>query len=450
MKKSDIINMCRDNLFRRKARTFLSVLGVLIGSASIMIMLSIGVGMTRSQTAWIEEMGDLTSIKVYQRYDDTDVVLDAAAVEAIKALPGVESVSPKVSTDELTLAVYAGNNERYEVLWPQICGLEIDAIASGDYEVILGEMPKGENTALIGEHFEYMLTDTRRPEGNNRIEYYMYLGTDEEMPEPYMQLLGQKITLAALDEEGNQLISREIKIAGQVKENYNLTYETGDGIIMQAKDLESFILQARKAMGSKKNGITYSTVTVGTADIDEVTAVQSAIDDMGYQTESMKSLRESTQKEMAIIQLVLGGIGAISLFVAAIGITNTMIMSVTERTKEIGIMKALGCYVYDIKRIFLIEASAIGLLGGVLGSILSFIVSCIINLLAGMSMVGANGERTYSTLEMLFTSPERVSALPLWLFLFGIGFSVAVGLLSGMYPANKAVKISALEAMKNE
>lgn len=442
--------MCRENLFRRKARTFLSVLGVLIGSTSIMIMLSIGVGMTRSQTAWLEEMGELNLINVYSPYDGEDSRLDAAAVAMIKAIPGVSSVSPKLTTDELTLTVYAGNNNRYSVMWPVICGFENDYITSAGFEVLQGDLPKGENAVLIGETFEYALADTRRPEGSNMIDYYMYEFSDEEIPEPYLSLVGEKITIAALDEDGNEVASREIKVSGKVKQDYSIGFETDQGLIMQTKDLEEFIIQARKALGSKKKDITYQALNVYVTSIDEVTDVQNSIDEMGYMTDSMQSMRESTQKEMAVIQLVLGGIGAISLFVAAIGITNTMIMSVSERTKEIGIMKALGCYVYDIKRIFLIEASAIGLFGGVLGSILSFIISCIINIIAGMSMVGASGEQSYSIFEMLFTSPERVSVIPLWLLVFGIGFSVAVGLVSGMYPANKAVRISALEAMRNE
>ena len=143
---------------------------------------------------------------------------------------------------------------------------------------------------------------------------------------------------------------------------------------------------------------------------------------------------------------MLGGIGAVSLLVAAIGITNTMVMSVTERTREIGIMKALGCYVRDIRMMFLGEAGAIGFLGGVIGCMFSGIISLGINLLilGGFSwehvkqaIVGGDGV-------------TRLSVIPPWLFIFAILFSMAIGLISGFGPSNKAVSIPALDAIKNE
>ncbi len=161
----------------------------------------------------------------------------------------------------------------------------------------------------------------------------------------------------------------------------------------------------------------------------------------------MKEMRESTQKETRTIQLALGGIGAISMLVAAIGIMNTMIMSVSERTKEIGIMKALGCYVSDIRKLFLLEAAGIGFLGGLIGSILSSIVSLIVNIIYSLTQ-----DIDTSSFSTMFKGmmENRISVIPVWLFLFGIIFSMAFGLVSGAYPAEKAVKISPLEAMKNE
>ena len=158
-------------------------------------------------------------------------------------------------------------------------------------------------------------------------------------------------------------------------------------------------------------------------------------------------MRDEVKKQMATIQLALGGIGAVSLFVAAIGIMNTMIMSVSERTKEIGIMKALGCFVSDIRKLFLLEASYIGLLGGVVGSALSGLISLIINIVY-VTISGVDTEG--SMFVYLLTSPNRISIMPVWLFLFGVLFSMLVGLAAGTYPALKAVKISPLEAMKNE
>lgn len=95
-----------------------------------------------------------------------------------------------------------------------------------------------------------------------------------------------------------------------------------------------------------------SQIRVKAQDIEAVEDVENAIKQQGYMTSSMKSIRDSMEDQSRMTQMILGGIGAISLIVAAIGITNTMIMSVSERTREIGIMKALGCKTGDIKRCF--------------------------------------------------------------------------------------------------
>ena len=144
---------------------------------------------------------------------------------------------------------------------------------------------------------------------------------------------------------------------------------------------------------------------------------------------------------------MLGGLGAISLFVAALGITNTMIMSISERTREIGIMKSLGCYVSDIRILFLSEAGAIGLFGGIIGCVISFIASIVINL------VSLGGFQGFPSLVLAIVGGEgisRVSVIPPWLLLFAVVFCIVIGLGSGYYPANKAVQISALEAIKSE
>ncbi len=145
-------------------------------------------------------------------------------------------------------------------------------------------------------------------------------------------------------------------------------------------------------------------------------------------------MNEQTKK----IQMFLGGLGAISLLVAALGIANTMIMSIYERTREIGIMKVLGCVIRNIRTMFLIEAGAIGFIGGSLGIALSYLISHIINGVTAGSMGTGAG------------TGSGISVIPLWLSLGALAFSTLVGLLSGLHPANRAMKINALAAIKQE
>ena len=451
MKIRDLLRMCWENLFRRKARTILSVLGVVIGCCSILLMLSIAVGLNASNQQWLEEMGDLSKIDVYaySANGNGELKLDESTVQSLRMIEHVSAVIPKYGTSDLTYQIVAGNNGRYRVDYFPLVGIDMDVMDSAGYSLDDGSLPERADCALMGQYFEYALQDTRRPEGRNQINYYNYLygDTDEEMPPPYLNLMNEKITLQVIDENDKVAYEKEILITGKLHENYDAGYETSEGILLPADDMIHMVKDIYKTIGKKMKGSLVTSISVMADDMQNVSSVEDAIHELGYQTSSMAEMRESTEKEMATIELVLGGIGAVSLLVAAIGIINTMIMSVSERTKEIGIMKAIGCCVRDIRTLFLMESAAIGLLGGIIGSVLSYLISLIINLVSGLKNAG---EEPLSIPQIMFTAPTRISIIPLWLFLFGLTFSVLIGLIAGFYPANKAVRISALEAMRNE
>ena len=152
-------------------------------------------------------------------------------------------------------------------------------------------------------------------------------------------------------------------------------------------------------------------------------------------------------------QLFLGSLAAISLLVAAIGITNTMIMSIYERTREIGVMKVLGCRVGNIRAVFLMEAGLIGFGGGLAGVGISLLISKLLNYLSMNGGMGADGGGMLSGMMGGMggmASGSQLSIIPGWLIVAAIAFATVIGLISGFYPANRAVKISALEAIKHE
>ena len=180
--------------------------------------------------------------------------------------------------------------------------------------------------------------------------------------------------------------------------------------------------------------------------------VDNGIKDMGFETYSLDSIREPMQKQMQQQQLFLGSLAAISLLVAAIGITNTMIMSIYERTREIGVMKVLGCKIGNIRVVFLMEAGLIGFCGGVMGVAVSFGISKLLNYLAVSGSLGEGGGFLGSLMGGMgmMSGGSQLSIIPLWLIVASIVFATVIGLVSGFYPANRAVKISALEAIKHE
>ena len=155
--------------------------------------------------------------------------------------------------------------------------------------------------------------------------------------------------------------------------------------------------------------------------------------------------------------MIFGGIAAVSLFVAAINIINTMTMAIYERTREIGVMKVLGCELGSIRTMFLLESSTIGFIGGLIGVAFSLLASFVLNNLStilaafgqdgGFDLSGLMGGGYY---YMGGDGSAAISIIPPWLMLAALVFATLVGLVAGILPANKAVKISALEAIRHD
>jgi putative ABC transport system permease protein len=131
-------------------------------------------------------------------------------------------------------------------------------------------------------------------------------------------------------------------------------------------------------------------------------------------------------------------VGSIALAVSSLGIVNTMVMSILERTREIGIMKAIGASDEHIRRIFLIEASVIGILGGFLGVAIGWTVGRIINFGANLYIQSQGG------------TPGTLFSLPLWLVCSSIAFSVVVSLIAGSYPAQRASRLDPIQALRHD
>jgi ABC-type antimicrobial peptide transport system permease subunit len=166
---------------------------------------------------------------------------------------------------------------------------------------------------------------------------------------------------------------------------------------------------------------------------------------MGFQTESDMQYLSPMIEASNTLQMVLLALGTVAMVVSAISIANTMVMSIYERTKEIGIMKVLGCVIKDIRKLFLFEAGMIGFIGGIVGNILGFIAAWLINKY-GQPLFKAlmSGNYMYDMTNTTF------AVIPFYLPFAAIGLSVLVGVLSGYFPARRATKIRTIEAMKSE
>lgn len=442
MKISDLIKMGLRNLGRRKARTALTVIGMVIGTISIVVMVSIGIGVNKSFNDAIIENGSMTIINISKNsYSDDgsgnwtmkEQKLDDSVVEQIKGIDHVKSVSPVYQFGiNFASGKYSG--------WGNVIAMDISTFAE------FGMPGISEGTELTAENNDVLLFGAQ-----SLYEFYYFSGRSHKTK--MIELGKDKLTFSFQDYQVNEKkkplvvkVSEYGKLAESTnwRYNYNIYMDIEYYKSLYKKYATTLKLEDRKkAMSSLEN---YQTIQINVDSMKNVTAVQEKIEEMGYKTESEMQYLEGYLETADMLQMVLGAIGCVAMLVSAINIANTMVMSIYERTKEIGIMKVLGCLVRDVKKLFLFEAAIIGLIGGILGIGCSYVASYFINKYGGKvlgSLMGTGG---------MFgdNSASKFSQIPIWLpFAAALG-AMIVGIISGYIPARRATKISAIEAMKNE
>lgn len=445
MSSIDIILMALKNLFKRKLRTFLTVLGVIIGTASIVIMVSLGIAMNESFEKQVEMMGDITKIEVYNpdywndaASEDSTLKLTRESVAAFKNIKGVKSATPVA---DAYLYIQCGNY--YGDF--SVTGIDPATMEDMGYKVSQGrslnETDEGSMNVVFGSE---ILTSFYKKGQQDR-----FYRDGDELEEP-MDVMNEKLKLSYDYNFSGRNADKSIKPYNiQVVGIYGEEFNNGYGIIMPIDAVEKIQLEQRKhqmKLESENKTKTqlkqfqskgYSNAYVKCVDMDNVEEVAQQLKDMGYEVYSAMDSVSGMKKIAGSLQLLLGAIGFVSLLVAAIGITNTMIMSIYERTREIGVMKVIGARLKDIKRLFLLEAVLIGFMGGFAGVILSFGISAALNNV-GLSFIS----------EMQSVEGAEVSVIPLWLCLAAMGFSSVIGLISGYLPARRAMKLSALNALR--
>ncbi len=435
MSSRDLISMGIRNLWRRKARSILTILGVVIGTAAIVVMMSLGIGIQKSFEQSLDGMGSINIIEVHPMWDYDDMekgsspkvkgVLNDKAVENFEKLENVTAVMPYLSLYvELISGKYMAD--------VNITGIDMEKAEQFDFKIDQGSMPTGakKNEIIMGSSVPEQFYDSKsRRRGRHR-------GGGEAN----IDVLTAPIKMIVQEERNGDKKPRGRKVnvvgilAGEDGRKSWQAYMDIEIIEKIKKDIAKKNKSNAQDRRRNKNKNKYETIEVKVEDIKKVQEVQQKIKDMGFEAWSLADMLEEMKKVSSGIQAVLGGIGAVSLFVAALGITNTMIMSIYERTKEIGVMKVLGAHIKDIKRLFLFEAGLIGLIGGLIGVALSYGISSLINKVGG------------GLFDMGMDT--SISVIPIWLVVSALLFSTMMGVISGYYPARRAMKLSALEAIR--
>jgi len=447
----DLLPLAMGNLKRARGRVALTGIGVAIGTAALVILVSLGAGMRRLGTEFTSG-SPLTEIHFNPRADyrivegaeidglasemppsrcgwagDGEPFVDEALRRRIAALPGVSWVAVYemlLGTADVAYAHLRGQAGVRGVT-PELLGkMELDA-AQGTLELRSGE-------AVVGAEFAASLYDPRRHAATQAGA-----GLLRPVPPP-PDLLGEllSLTFTTLGRDG-QVLQRtvRVRVVGVLAPR---GWAHDQMLYLAEHDVVTFNhwMHGHRA-GTRRDPARqgYTGVVIKVDDLQSVVGVEEALQEMGFGLYTERRQLEEWSSFFTALQVFLGGIGAISLLVAAFGISNTMLMAIHERTQEIGLMKAIGASNRAVVAVFLTESAGIGLLGGVAG------------VAVGVGVVGAMGLGGRVSIAGL---PTAGTVLPLWLPVFAVLFACGIGTLSGALPARRAARLAPLVALKTE
>ncbi|MCC6904893.1 MAG: ABC transporter permease [Anaerolineae bacterium] len=429
----ELVSLALDNLGRRKGRVALTAIGVVIGTSAVVMLVSMAVGLQQTITQQIGGIGDLTQVMVFPAYTESfglsavrpadPVLLTDQSLRDFAELPGVVNVIARDNVQASTIL-----NVGRQVNWMGVTGVSVSDLSLIGLSADEGSLELSRGTVILGAYVPTTFSDpTLRP---------------GQEPPPPPDLLNRQITLTVIKySEDGQEVKRtlQVRVVGILEV---MQGEPDYSIYMPLTDvtaLNEWVLGRR--VNRNRDG--YPQVIVKVSDPGEAMDTTAAITEMGYQAFSPQQVLQGVNSIFVVLQVVLGGIGAIALLVAAIGIANTMTMAVLERTREIGLLKAVGATNRDVLSIFLGEAAGIGLVGGVGGIAFGWVVGQVINLFA-VSYFASQAAQSGGQ------APTAIVITPIWLVAFALIFSALVGLISGLYPALRAATLTPAVALKYE
>ena len=485
----DILRLSLRNLREAKLRAVLTTMGVLVGVAVIVTMVSFGIGLQRNTVSRFKELDLFNEITVYGKTlsnlieegfnkrsnragadppqernkpargpdKPPERPLDDAAIAEIARLPGVASVEPNVS-----IITYVRSNAVAKMT--DIGGTLVPNQATRFKNFAAGGMISNPDSdeAIVDARFLREFGYERAEDAiGQKIELLAppEKKSDEEEEEESPNFFGIPLEDDEnTDAPADALVARSFRIVGVLKDELTGVGRRFRGIM---PDYEIYIsVQAarrwreehRDEMGqvalelARQSGklgqnetIGYGTAIVRVSDPVMLTDVRNGINALGFGSFSIVDQLEQLRTVFLIINSALGLLGGISLLVASFGIANTMIMSILERTREIGIMKAVGAEDREIKLIFFVEAGVIGLTGGILGALLAWGIDGLANRLAYRFILKPQG-----------ASYVDFFALPVYLWLGAILFAVLVSILAALYPAGRAARIDPVKALRHD
>jgi putative ABC transport system permease protein len=486
----DILQLALRNLRQAKLRSTLTTMGVIVGVAVIVTMVSFGLGLQRNMLSRFKALDLFNEIQVFGRSFSSLIasragrnenegrdrrsrlkpdqqptrILDDNAIAEISKISGVAYVEPS-----LTFFTFVRTNGHSQI--ESIGGASVPNATSRFKEFIAGRMISSPNAdeAVVNEPFTSSFGFEKPEDAIGKTVEFLAApnepantssGKRQEKTEP-PNFFGLPLEEdASPDGNSEGLVAKRFRIVGVL--NAEVKEGAGQGglrglfpgarIYIPLPAARQWATEHRGPMGevalalaresgqlSEADSEGYDSAIVRVNDPVALTAVRNRLKELGFGSFSIVDQLEQFRTVFLIIDSVLGLLGGISLLVASFGIANTMIMSILERTREIGIMKAIGAEDREIKLIFFVEAAVLGLAGGVIGVLSAWGIDAIANRLAYRFVLKPQG-----------ASFVDFFSLPLWLSIGAIVFALVVSILAALYPAARAARIDPVRALRHD
>ncbi len=425
---SELIVLAIGNLLRARARLVMTAGGVLVGTTAVIVLIALTIGLQRSAEASIGSSMSLTEIDVYPNWGpnpDADIPqLDVEAVRSFWRIPGVAVVIPMANLQgagELSAGDYMG--------WGSVAGIDPALLPylditpqQGELSLQPGEMIVG---SLVGENF--------------------YDPSVEEWQPVQVDLATTPVEMSVYQWSGEAPATRKIKprVSAVLQPNNTFDYQ----ILMPLQDVIKWN-EWTSGQQADPDTFVYDRILVRATSRKTANEVTKTIRSLGYGTGGVGDYLNELNRFFSTMRLMLGGVGGVALLVAAFGVANTMTMAILERTKEIGLMKAIGATDRDVLTVFLIEAGLVGLSGGLAGIGLSFVLRDLIN-----NAVSTAPSDSAALRFLPFDTSQiggNLIVIPAELSLLALLLATGVGICAGLYPAWRAAHLPPVFALKQE
>ncbi|NME04726.1 ABC transporter permease [Psychrobacillus sp. BL-248-WT-3] len=425
----DQLEFVSQHIKKNKLRVFMTVLAATMGCAFLIVLASIGFGVQDMMRSEILEDQAITEVEVY----GNEGVID---YEEIKNIDSVGAVVQRASIDVETVfkledRTIFGNSKLTNFKEETNSNLSLSE----------GRMPKDGNEIIVGYHFaENLWTEQERTTWEDGA------AEDGEIPKGYEEsIIGKEVTLAMKPYGQEDTFPEQwtFTIVGVTKQPAK-DWIVDKIVLMDESWTETLMASYTANVAEVPEEVLYTETKVFTASLEDVKAATDELKEMGYSVYSVSEQLEQLDVFFMAFKIGLIFVGTIAVLISSIGIFNTMTMAVTERTREIGVMKAIGASPKLIRRLFLMESAWIGIIGTVLAVIISYVVSYLANLVLPIVVGMALEEESIAGMNLTF------SLIPWQLVAIASCISIGVAMISGWRPAKKATKIDVIQALRQE